>query len=598
MKSGFGITGRLYLVTSFMALALFGLAVLSWNKADGVRGLAEHTKAVSAAQLQRIADIELNVTRVSLQLRHALLVRTPAEVAATLGDIGDKRKAIGVLLADFEKALDTPAEKAGFARVPSASADFWTSGVENIRLIEAGQKEDAFTFLVDKTIPARNRLLDALGAEKSRVSKELAADLHGIESDAVTMRNQVVAAVLVSMLALLMLVLSTSRVLMRRIAQAEGVAQRVRDGDLASAVRDDAVDEFSPLMSALGDMQSSLIRVVGTVRGNATSVATASAEISQGNNDLSARTEQQASALEQTASSMEELGSTVRHNAENARQASQLAMQASSVAVAGGDVVSQVVDTMKGINDSSRKIADIIGVIDGIAFQTNILALNAAVEAARAGEQGRGFAVVASEVRSLAQRSAEAAKEIKSLINASVERVGHGTLLVDKAGATMSEVVTAIKRVTDIVGEISSASQEQSMGVQQVGQAVMQMDQTTQQNAALVEQSAAAADSLKSQALILVEAVSVFQLPGGRAAPAPVMRQLSPAPQRKMAPPLRAPAPKVAFKAAGAAQPVAPRLPAALPAQAPRAPQPPALTPPRANVRKPAAADNDDWESF
>jgi methyl-accepting chemotaxis protein len=209
---------------------------------------------------------------------------------------------------------------------------------------------------------------------------------------------------------------------------------------------------------------------------------------------------------------MEELGSTVRHNADNAKQASQLAQQASSVALAGGEVVSQVVDTMKGINESSQKIADIIGVIDGIAFQTNILALNAAVEAARAGEQGRGFAVVAAEVRSLAQRSAEAAKEIKSLITASVERVGQGSMLVDKAGDTMSEVVTAIRRVTDIVGEISSASQEQSQGVAQVGEAVTQMDQTTQQNAALVEQSAAAADSLKTQALALVEAVAVFKL--------------------------------------------------------------------------------------
>ena len=600
MKSSFGITRRLYLVTALLVLALFGLAVMSWNKADGIRQLAEHSSSVSAAQLQRIADVELNVTRASLQLRHAMLVRTPAELAATVGDIGDKRKAISVLLAGFEKALDSPAEKAGFASVPVASTDFWTLGVETIRLIEAGQKDDAFTYLIEKTMPARNRFLDALGAEKSRLSKQLAADLDGVGSNAVAMRNQVVAAVLVSMLVLLMLVLSTSRVLIRRIAQAEGVARRVRDGDLASAVRDDASDEFSPLMRALGDMQSSLIRVVGTVRGNATSVATASAEISQGNNDLSARTEQQASALEQTASSMEELGSTVRHNAENARQASQLAMQASSVAVAGGDVVSQVVETMKGINDSSRKIADIIGVIDGIAFQTNILALNAAVEAARAGEQGRGFAVVASEVRSLAQRSAEAAKEIKSLINASVERVGHGTLLVDKAGATMSEVVTAIKRVTDIVGEISSASQEQSMGVQQVGQAVTQMDQTTQQNAALVEQSAAAADSLKSQALTLVEAVSVFQLPGGVASPAPVSRRLSPVPQRKPAPPLRAPAPKVAFRTAGAAQPAAPRLTTALPVQKPPAPQAsaPALTPPRASVKKPAAADNDDWESF
>jgi len=241
-------------------------------------------------------------------------------------------------------------------------------------------------------------------------------------------------------------------------------------------------------------------------------VATASAQIAQGNQDLSGRTEQQASALQQTAATMDELGSTVRNNADNAKQANQLALGASAVAVRGGGVVGQVVETMKGINQSSRKIADIIGVIDGIAFQTNILALNAAVEAARAGEQGRGFAVVASEVRSLAQRSAEAAKQIKVLISASVERVEQGTAQVDQAGRTMEEIVGAIKRVSDIVGEISAASAEQSSGVSQVGEAVTQMDQATQQNAALVEESAAAAQSLQQQAQQLVEAVAIFKL--------------------------------------------------------------------------------------
>jgi methyl-accepting chemotaxis protein len=265
-------------------------------------------------------------------------------------------------------------------------------------------------------------------------------------------------------------------------------------------------------------MQASLAGVIGTVRGNAESVATAGAQIAQGNQDLSNRTGQQASALQQTAASMEELSSTVNQNAANANQANQLALGASEVAIQGGKVVGEVVQTMKGINDSSKKIADIIAVIDGIAFQTNILALNAAVEAARAGEQGRGFAVVASEVRSLAARSAEAAKEIKTLIHASVERVERGTALVDQAGATMTEVVGAIKRVTDIMGEISAASTEQSQGVAQVGEAVTQMDHTTQQNAALVEQGAAAAESLKVQAQQLVQAVAVFKVPQHNAA--------------------------------------------------------------------------------
>ena len=310
-------------------------------------------------------------------------------------------------------------------------------------------------------------------------------------------------------------------------------------------------------------------------------MATASAEIAEGNNDLSARTEQQASALEETAASMEQLGATVKQNADSASQANQLAMSASTVAVKGGEVVSQVVQTMKGINDSSRKISDIIQVIDGIAFQTNILALNAAVEAARAGEQGRGFAVVASEVRSLAGRSAEAAKEIKSLINASVERVEQGTTLVDEAGVTMTEVVDSIRRVTDIMGEISSASKEQALGVAQVGEAVTQMDQTTQQNAALVEEMAAAS-SLKSQAQELVATVGAFKLPqgssaGGSPRRAPPMashaRPVAQAPRRPSMPAPRKPA--LASRAQALAAPAGKAAPKATP-----------------------AGGDDDWETF
>ncbi|MDP1998700.1 MAG: methyl-accepting chemotaxis protein [Rhodoferax sp.] len=293
--------------------------------------------------------------------------------------------------------------------------------------------------------------------------------------------------------------------------QVKAVADAVRGGDLTIHIETGNAHPSSVIV-AMKAMRDSLVNVVQGVRTSASNVAITSAEIAQGNHELSARTESQASALEQTASSMEQLGSTVRQNADNARQANQLAVNASSVAIQGGEVVAQVVDTMKGINDSSRKIADIISVIDGIAFQTNILALNAAVEAARAGEQGRGFAVVASEVRSLAGRSAEAAREIKSLIGANVERLEHGTALVDRAGATMTEVVSSIRQVTDIMGEISAASSEQSSGVAQVGEAVTQMDQTTQQNASLVEEMAAAASGLKNQAEELVQAVSVFKL--------------------------------------------------------------------------------------
>ncbi len=295
---------------------------------------------------------------------------------------------------------------------------------------------------------------------------------------------------------------------------ATALARGVASGNLGVQIRLRAGDTTS-LMAQLQQMQASLVQLVRQVREGSESVATASAEIAQGNHDLSARTEQQASALEETAASMEQLNATVQQNADSAHQANQLAQSASTVAVQGGEVVAQVVTTMQGINDSSKKIADIISVIDGIAFQTNILALNAAVEAARAGEQGRGFAVVASEVRSLAGRSAEAAKEIKTLISASVDRVAQGTLLVDQAGSTMTEVVSAIRRVTGIVGEISAASGEQSAGMAQIGEAVVQIDQVTQQNAALVEEMAAAASSMKNQAQDLVASVSVFTLPGG-----------------------------------------------------------------------------------
>jgi methyl-accepting chemotaxis protein len=307
--------------------------------------------------------------------------------------------------------------------------------------------------------------------------------------------------------------------------EARQALEKIAQGDLHAVVHNTG-GELS-LMGGLKRMQDSLRSLVSGVRNSAGSIATATDEIAAGSQDLSDRTERQASALEETASSSEQLGAEVQHNAESARQANQLAMDAAAVARQGGTVVGEVVATMKGINDASRKIADIIGVIDGIAFQTNILALNAAVEAARAGEQGRGFAVVASEVRSLAGRSADAAKEIKSLIGASVERVEHGSVLVDRAGQTMSDVVNAIGKVTDIMGAITAASSQQAMDVAQVGEAVTEMDRSTQQNAALVEQMAAAASSLKAQANDLVQAVAVFKLDdaaprmAGQRAPAP-----------------------------------------------------------------------------
>ncbi|UCU98962.1 methyl-accepting chemotaxis protein [Acidovorax radicis] len=375
------------------------------------------------------------------------------------------------------------------------------------------------------------------------------------------------------------------------LAQASDVAKRVAAGDLTARIPAYGKDEVGELMSSLELMQTSLATVVNNVRSGSESVSNASAEIAQGNSDLSARTEHQASALEQTAASMEELNSAVRNNADNARQANQLALTASNVAVQGGAVVGEVVETMKGINDASRKISDIISVIDGIAFQTNILALNAAVEAARAGEQGRGFAVVASEVRSLAGRSAEAAKEIKNLISASVERVEHGTALVDKAGNTMTEVVSSIRRVTDIMGEISAASNEQSAGVAQVGEAVTSMDQATQQNAALVEEMAAAASSLRSQAHDLVQVVAIFKLTADQTqAPGAYSRPAAP---KKLAPSPAAPASKSVAKTS-----TAQTVSAKVPFSPPKAARPALAAAPKVQSRPSNTGNDEDWESF
>jgi methyl-accepting chemotaxis protein len=350
------------------------------------------------------------------------------------------------------------------------------------------------------------------------------------------------------------------------LSGAVSVAQKVAAGELTSQVHVEGKDETGELLQALKDMNESLAKTVGDVRSGTELISTASQEIASGNADLSARTESQASSLEETASSMEELTSTVKQNADNARQANQLAVSASSVAEKGGSVVSQVVQTMGSIKESSSRIVDIIGVIDGIAFQTNILALNAAVEAARAGEQGRGFAVVASEVRSLAQRSAGAAKEIKELIDDSVEKVDNGSKLVDEAGQTMDLIVTSIRQVADIMGEITAATQEQSNGIEEVNQAITQMDEMTQQNAALVEEAAAAAESMQKQAELLSQAVSIFKLSHDDGLRRPVVRAAAPAPAAIAAP-------------KKAASPPAPR---------PAAPKKAA----------PAAASGDDWEEF
>jgi len=434
--------------------------------------------------------------------------------------IQELRNAARRTRADARKYLDLAVEGDALARSTigpaiEAAASAGESALEmtETHIVQAAQLEfppAKYYELATNAIEQQFKLVDA--------SSELLAAY--LARDREQARNEILfVAAACGVLALLgaWVMWEVSRSTTQSMAAAVRMANAVADGDLSVQVEARSRDEVGALLRALARMRQNLADVVGSVRDNAESVAMASTQIAQGNHDLSQRTEEQASALEQTAASMEELGATVRHNADNARQANQLAQGASAIAADGGAVVAQVVGTMKGINESSRRIADIIGVIDGIAFQTNILALNAAVEAARAGEQGRGFAVVAGEVRSLAQRSAEAAKEISALITASVGRVEEGSALVDRAGSTMNQVVDAIRRVTDIMGEISNASVEQSAGVAQVVTAVSEMDRTTQQNAALVEESAAAAESLRMQAMQLVDAVAVFKLQTGQA---------------------------------------------------------------------------------
>lgn len=389
---------------------------------------------------------------------------------------------------------------------------FLKSGDEFLGLIDQGQRDEALRLLETQLRPNQLEYQRVIRSMLDHQTQSSDVASQKAEAAADNLFQEVLATSAIAILLAVTLAITITRSITRPLSLAIAAADRVARGDLSGQITVKSQDETGQLLSALQSMQHSLVSTVSAVRGNAQGVASGSAQIAMGNNDLSSRTEEQASALEQTAASMEQLSATVKQNADNARQANQMAVNASSVATQGGEVVAEVVETMKSINESSHKISDIIGVIDGIAFQTNILALNAAVEAARAGEQGRGFAVVASEVRALAGRSAEAAKEIKQLITTSVQRVEQGSLLVDKAGETMTGVVTAIRRVTDIMGEISAASHEQSSGMAQIGEAVTQMDQTTQQNAALVEEMAAAASSLHNQAQSLVEAVAVFKL--------------------------------------------------------------------------------------
>ncbi len=516
---------RAKLATAFGGLSLVVMLVAGFalkTLGDANERFVGYVHGINA-RADMAASLRNAVNRRAIAARNLVLVSKPA-------DLETERVEVTKAHADVQERLSKLKQMTAGATDTTEQARSLVAELEKTEVaygpIALGIVDLALNKKRDEAVARMNEECRPLLATLAKTSRDYAAYtasrsnelMKKAEEDYASQRNYLLLAGLfaigVAVLAGVLITRSLTRALGGEPAALGEAAQRVAAGDL-SPVPGAERSPAGSVLASLGAMQSSLATIVSQVRGASESIATGSTQIAQGNLDLSQRTEEQASALEETAASMEQLGSTVKQNADNARQANQLAQGASTVAIKGGEVVGQVVETMKGINDSSKKIADIISVIDGIAFQTNILALNAAVEAARAGEQGRGFAVVASEVRNLAQRSAEAAKEIKSLITASVERVEQGTTLVDQAGVTMTEVVSSIKRVTDIMGEISAASSEQSQGVSQVGEAVGQMDQVTQQNAALVEESAAAAESLKAQAQQLVQAVAVFKLGQG-----------------------------------------------------------------------------------
>ena len=502
--------GFALVILAGLVVALLGRIEL--NSIEKEMRLLVNDRVVKVGQLNRIKD---NLNEVANAVNNIATSSDPQQMQAEKQSIEEIRRKTSPLMQALTASVQSAEGRALMEKLTQVRGPYNANIDEIMAAAMAVNGEPVSPELLRKSRPFLQGYLQALDnliAHQEKVMNQSAQTVQNTTAFTGQLLL-IIAGVAALMGALIAWVLTRSitRQLGGEPDYTASVVHEIASGNLAVEVQTQPGDSTS-LLAEIKTMRDGLAKVVAHVREGSEAVASASTQISEGNQDLSGRTEEQASALQQTAASMEQLSSTVKQNADNARQANQLAQSASTVAIQGGNVVAQVVDTMKGINDSSKKIADIIGVIDSIAFQTNILALNAAVEAARAGEQGRGFAVVASEVRSLAGRSANAAKEIKELITDSVTRVEQGTSLVGQAGVTMSEVVNSIRRVTDIMGEISAASSEQSAGVSQVGEAVTQMDQTTQQNAALVEEMAAAAASLSTQAQDLVQTVAMFKL--------------------------------------------------------------------------------------
>ena len=454
--------------------------------------------------------------------------------------------------ANSMKFADSPSEKKALDEVLVAFNEYAQISEKINNFAKEGKTAEALQVLRKESSDSNKKMrgtLDKIVDDHIKGGQAAFAESSNTYNHA---RNLIIVVMAASIAIGLLMAIWLAKIVSSPLKNAVDLAQSIASGDLTRRVEVESACETGQLIRALSDMNNSLLTVVSEVRAGTEQISHAATEIANGNLDLSSRTEEQASSLEETASSMEEITATVKHNSDNARQANILSQTATSIAEKGGSVVSEVVSTMTSINESSKKIVDIISVIDGIAFQTNILALNAAVEAARAGEQGRGFAVVASEVRSLAQRSASAAKEIKELINDSVEKVGQGTRLVDSAGSTMQEVVESVKRVSDMISEITAAGQEQSSGIDQINQAIIQMDSMTQQNSALVEEAAAASATMQEQAANLVEVVSVFKIDNKGTYSAPASAKA--APKRAAAPARATKAQPARIKAAPAKQ--------------------------------------------
>jgi methyl-accepting chemotaxis protein len=558
-RLAFGFGGVLALLILVIALGMTRLSNLNEN--------VQLLVTDRIVKLNTANDWIIQLLQSAQHMRNVLIVSSDQEIKKEIDSVMEEKAVRKADMELLQKIVVLPAAKMELQKIVEARATYTPYEDEFLKLATAGDLAGAKEVLIQKARPTQidyiNAIQKFIDIQKDAATASGVAAQEEYKSGLTLMSLLGLCAVLVGAVVGWFIAHGLLKQLGGEPNDAASIATSIAEGDLTVAVTTRNGDQTS-LMFAMKTMRDNLLQIVNDVRSGTDTIATASNQIAAGNMDLSARTEQQAGALEETASSMEELTSTVKQNADNARQANQLAGSASDVAVKGGTVVAQVVETMGAINDSAKKIVDIIGVIDGIAFQTNILALNAAVEAARAGEQGRGFAVVAAEVRNLAQRSAGAAKEIKMLISDSVEKVDAGSKLVDQAGTTMNEVVDSCKRVSDIISEIAAASSEQTAGIEQINQAITQMDEVTQQNAALVEEAAAAAGSMQEQAGHLVETVSIFKTGSALAAaykpsrPAPAtaanVTKISAANHGKRAParvPARAPLKQVANDPSG-----------------------------------------------